>query len=46
MALAIRTGIPVREWLSGDERDLLTAIELLAEEGPPDRDGRGRQMSG
>lgn len=43
-ALAIRSGIPVREWLDGDDRALHTALALLTE-GQADR-ASGPQMSG
>jgi hypothetical protein len=38
VALALRSGIPVREWLDGDIRDVLTAVELYHGE---DREGHG-----
>lgn len=44
VALAIRSGISVREWVEGDERALDTALELLTE-NQPTRSG-GPQMSG
>lgn len=28
----METGIPVREWWDGDERDLATALEILSDE--------------
>lgn len=39
VALALRTGIPVREWLEGDERALRTALELLDEADRNSRNG-------
>lgn len=46
VALALSSGIPVREWLEGDERALHTALALLTENDRPSRMRGGRQMSG
>lgn len=32
VALAMRSGIPVETWLNGDDRALITAIDLLKRE--------------
>lgn len=32
VALALRSGIPVRAWLAEDDQTILTAFELYAEE--------------
>jgi hypothetical protein len=45
VALALRSGISVREWLDGDERELSTALHLM-DNTEAERIPRGPQMSG
>ena len=45
IALAIRSGIAPSAWLAEPPGYIETALELLVEDGPPERDN-GPQMSG
>lgn len=44
VALALRSGIPVRAWLAEDDQTILTAFELYADED--EKTNRGRRGGG